>query len=422
MQVWHSNLISRYLLQTALNVAEASILLHLESAMLSLRWKSLLGLLPAAAALLTISISTCETTVIADDAKEPAKAEVDVDFTVPDGTAEEIFEFIDKLKEKQPKFGGQKERIDFAIKMQRAFITAGDKVLKQDVTEKLAVKAVQMKMGALTLLAINSIGDSAKEAMEAAVKHRADEREAVVKAIDPYWSPIRIANAGAAAEADRKKLVDEFLAAVSETKFSPQAMRDATQLGDVLANKGHTEEAGALYDSLVKLSKESDNPRFQENAARFEGIARRVRLPGKFMNLEGKVLGGGDLDWDSYRGKVVLVDFWATWCGPCIGELPNVKENYKKYHEKGFDVVGISLDRSRAPLDKFIEAQELPWAQMYDEAIQTNKGWNHPMAQYYGINAIPAAILVDKEGKVVTLQARGEELTRQLEKLLGKVE
>ncbi|MEI8380116.1 MAG: TlpA disulfide reductase family protein [Planctomycetota bacterium] len=391
--------------------------------MLSLRWKSVLGLVPAAAALLTLSINTCETAVVAaEDVKVPAKAEVDTDFAVPDGTADEIFKFIEKLGKQQPKFASQKERIDFAIKVQRAFITAGDKVLKQDVMEEVAVKAVQMKMSALTLLAMNSIGDSAKEAMEAALKHRADERAAVVKAIDPYWSPIRVANVGDSSEADRKKLVEEFVAAVSETKFSPQAMRDATQLGDVLANKGHSEEAGVLYDSLVKLSKDSENPKFQENATRFEGIARRVRLPGKFMNLEGKVLGGGELDWDSYRGKVVLVDFWATWCGPCIGELPNVKENYKKYHEKGFDVVGISLDRSRAPLDKFIEAQELPWAQMYDETIQANKGWNHPMAQFYGINSIPAAILVDKEGKVITLQARGEELTKQLEKLLGKVE
>ena len=390
--------------------------------MLSLRWKSLLGLLPTAAALLTFSLNIGFTPSMAEETKDAAKADDDTNFEVPDGTPEEIFKFIDNLKERQPKFASQKERIDFAIKVQRAFISAGDKVLKQDVTEKVAVQAVQMKMSALTLLAMNSIGDSAKEAMEAAVKHRADERAAVAKAIEPYWSPIRIANVGDAPEAERKKLAEEFIAAVTETKFSPMSMRDATQLGDVLANKGHAEEAGALYDSLVKLSKESDNPKFQENATRFEGIARRVRLPGNFMNLEGKVLGGGELDWDSYRGKVVLVDFWATWCGPCIAELPNVKENYKKYHDKGFDVVGISLDRSRAPLDKFIEAQELPWAQMYDETIQTNKGWNHPMAQFYGINAIPAAILVDKEGKVVTLKARGEELTKQLEKLLGKVE
>ena len=357
------------------------------------------------------------------DAKADSKSEdAGPDFSVPDGTPEEILKFVEKLKSNRPKFANRQEFVDHAIKTQRALITAGDKILNQETDEKVAVTAAQMKMSALTILAANQIGDGAKEAMAAAVKLRADKREEVAKVAEQFWTPIRIFNVATMAPADRKELANELIAAVSTSKFSKESVGAVSQLGDVLADTGNTEEAGGLYERLAKVAEDSGDPKFQPNAERFLAIARRMRLPGHFLSLEGKTLAGADFDWAPYRGKVVLVDFWATWCGPCIAELPNVKENYKKYHDKGFDVVAISLDRSREPLDKFIEKEELPWTQLYDEDVQKGKGWNNPMAQHYGINAIPAAILVDKDGKVVSMRARGEELSTLLEKLLGKAE
>ena len=374
-------------------------------------------------AVASCSSSVAPTSVRAQESTTDAKAgDADPDYDVPDGTPEEIQEFVEKLKAKRPKFANRQEQVNHAIKTQRAFIAAGDKILNQKSDEKVAVAAAQMKMAALTILAANQIGDSAKEAMAAAIKLKADEREPVAKVVEQFWTPIRIFNVSTLAPKDRKELAGELIAAVSTSKFSRESVASASQLGDILADSGNTEEAGELFEQLAKAASESDDPKFLPNAERFSAIARRLRLPGHFMTLEGKLLAGGDFDWSAYRGKVVLVDFWATWCGPCIGELPNVKENYKKYHDKGFDVVAISLDRSREPLDKFIEKEEIPWTQLYDEDVQKGKGWNHPMAQHYGINAIPAAILVDKDGKVVSMRARGEELSKQLEKLLGKAE
>lgn len=139
------------------------------------------------------------------------------------------------------------------------------------------------------------------------------------------------------------------------------------------------------------------------------------------MAIDGKSVDGKDFDWSAYRGKVVLVDFWATWCGPCLRELPNVKKQYELYHDRGFDVVGVSLDEDRAKLEEFLGKEQLPWTTLFsdDEAAT---GWDHPMANQYGVTAIPAVFLVDKDGKVVTMKARGEALGEELAKLLGPVE
>ncbi len=389
---------------------------------LSMSALALVGTATLFFAVASCSSSVAPSTVRAEDGAKATSEETDPDFIVPDGTPDEINEFVEKLKKKRPKFANRQEFIDYTVKAQRAIISAADKILKQETTEKIAANAAEMKLGALTMLASGSIEDYPQQAMEAVTKLKADERPAVVKVANKFWNDIRIFNAPTMTPEARKELVNELVNAVTESKFSRESLRAATGLGDILASQDKTEEAGQLYDRLALAASESSDARFQQNAERFESIARRMRLPGHFMELKGKVLAGGELDWASYRGKVVLVDFWATWCGPCIAELPNVKECYNKYHDKGFDVVGISLDQGRDVLEKFIEKEKLPWTQLFEDDVHKGEGWSHPMVRYYGINAIPAAILLDKEGKVVSMAARGEDLPKLVEKLLGKTE
>jgi len=114
-----------------------------------------------------------------------------------------------------------------------------------------------------------------------------------------------------------------------------------------------------------------------------------------------------------------LVDFWATWCQPCRAEVPNVLENYLKYHDKGFDVIGISLDDKRSDAEEYVKQTNIPWPSLFHESSDAT-GWQNPMAVKYGITGIPTAILVDQEGNVVSMQARGPQLGALLEKLLGK--
>lgn len=121
-----------------------------------------------------------------------------------------------------------------------------------------------------------------------------------------------------------------------------------------------------------------------------------------FPDFTATELNGKAASVGAFKGKVVLVDFWATWCGPCVAELPHVLKTYEKFHPKGFEVVGISLDRDKNKLTKFIAAKKIPWVQVLD-----NKG---ELAQRYSVQFIPLTVLVGKDGKILAIGARGEQL------------
>lgn len=377
---------------------------------------------PAAIAIgmvIFVSLPSCTSTVAPTvvRADESGNAETDPEFIVPEGTNAEILAFVEKLKKRQPQVKTQAEYQEFIAKSNRALVVAGDRILKQKPDDATAAKGARIKLTAVTILAANNVAGAGQQALELASEFKADKREGVAKIGEELWTPIRIINSISSTAAERKTLADELVAELDKSKFSEKAYGAITHFGKLLSENGKGEEAADLYDRLAVLARDSE-PKFQPNAEKFTAIARRLRLPGNVLTLEGKAL-AGKFDWSEYRGKVVLVDFWATWCGPCIGELPNVKANYEKYHDKGFEVVGISLDKSRVSLEVFIKSEEIPWTQLFDEEVQKGKGWNHPMAVYYGVNSVPLAILVDKEGKVVSMNARGEELSKVLEKLLG---
>jgi hypothetical protein len=98
--------------------------------------------------------------------------------------------------------------------------------------------------------------------------------------------------------------------------------------------------------------------------------------------------------------------------------MPNVKKAYAQYHQKGFDIIGISLDTNRGKVEKFVAFEEIPWAILFSDDKEST-GWNHPMATYYGISGIPTAILIGPDGKAISLNCRGTRLGEALERLLG---
>jgi thiol-disulfide isomerase/thioredoxin len=123
---------------------------------------------------------------------------------------------------------------------------------------------------------------------------------------------------------------------------------------------------------------------------------------------------GAPFDLTKWHGKVVLIDFWATWCGPCMHEVPNVVAAYNKYHDKGFEIIGVSLDQDKSALLRTTAQKGMTWPQYFD-----GKGWNNAVSSAFQIRSIPSMWLVTKKGIIASTDARGN-LESSIQKLLAE--
>lgn len=115
-----------------------------------------------------------------------------------------------------------------------------------------------------------------------------------------------------------------------------------------------------------------------------------------FPDFQESDLAGNPLSISKFKGKVVLIDFWATWCPPCVMQMPDIQKAYNKFHDQGLEVVGVSLDDEKGKLEQFLKARKIPWPQFFD-----GKHWQNKLAVKYGINQTPTTFLVDKDGKII---------------------
>jgi thiol-disulfide isomerase/thioredoxin len=160
------------------------------------------------------------------------------------------------------------------------------------------------------------------------------------------------------------------------------------------------ENLTAELEALVKDDDASADDKAAAEKA-LKTIKTMAELKSKPLNLKFTAVDGREVDLEKMRGKVVLIDFWATWCGPCVAELPNVLNAYKELHPKGFEIVGISLDSDKVQLEKFVKDQGMAWPQFFD-----GKGWKNEISSSYSINSIPTMWLVDQKGMVIDTAAR----------------
>ena len=222
-------------------------------------------------------------------------------------------------------------------------------------------------------------------------------------------------------EKDVADLVNRF-----KSVMRPNSIMDNFRLGSMLEIANQPEAALKVFEKLEnrypgRHSVLEELARIHQKLGNFDLAAAYQKKADPMLELVGQGvpdfsatdLDGKPISLQDYRGKVVLLDFWAVWCGPCLGEMPNVKRVYNTYKDQGFDIIGVSLDTDEARLRNYLKKNHIPWRQIF-----SGQKWNSPLAQKYHIRSIPAPWLIDQDGTLISREARGVKLEQLVVKAL----
>lgn len=196
----------------------------------------------------------------------------------------------------------------------------------------------------------------------------------------------------------------------------------ASQTADILERTENYDAAKQVIALISERFGSSEDEKIAADAKEaVDDAGKRLALIGQPLDVTGQTIDGQAFDAKTLEGKVVLIDFWATWCGPCLAEIPNIKKYYEQYKDKGFEVIGYNLDDKQQDVDQFFATQKLPWPTVVSGDAEM-KGFDSPLAKHCGVKSIPFLVLLNAEGKVIALHPRGEKLGEKLAELLGPVE
>jgi hypothetical protein len=324
---------------------------------------------------------------------------------LPEGTPEQLMQFVDKIKQANFQPSNRQEMMAYMKDVAAVSLQAADKILAQvKPADALHDKAAKLKLESLMML--GRLGD------EKAAAAMATYAASLVDSPSPTLAKearmlVLVSDAQKVLSqqdvAGGQDLVKRMAALLAADPNDVQTAGLAMQLAGAFEHMtGGDELAAAAYKAFGPALAKSSNEQIRGMGESFAGTLRRLSLPGNPMEIKGTLLSGKAFDQKSLAGKVVLVDF----------------EQYEKYHDKGFEVVGVSLDQDREALEKFVAEQKIPWPILFEKP--EGEGWQHPLATFYGITGIPTVVLIGRDGKVITLDARGEKLGDRLDELFKK--
>ncbi|MGL6225386.1 MAG: TlpA family protein disulfide reductase [Thermoguttaceae bacterium] len=212
-----------------------------------------------------------------------------------------------------------------------------------------------------------------------------------------------------------EKAIKEY-AGKNFTKEAEQTVKHLLQVAKDLAEKD-TKFAVTTYMDMAEIYAKS---KFEDDVTyskKLQGAARRLGLPGNPMPFVGVTPNGTKINSNDFKDKVVLVDFWASWCQPCLASIPVLKDLYKKYRGQGFEIVGVNVDNTPQDLQKYVDKEIIPWTQICDSSLSEKGG--KKISDYYGVTELPTLILIGKNGKVVATDFGLQELSKKLQQQLS---
>ena len=344
---------------------------------------------------------------------------------VPDG-AEKLVEYINKMRHSQPPKNtqGAAEKHAFLVRTHTQMLQAADKLLAADPSPGQRAVAFKAKYEAVMLLR-EPTGEEPpndQQLTELVKQLKSETDPEMVKLFKQGTFTLKL-SALARADQDTLKVWEEIKA---ELKANPpdraklaEVEEGARRIERFQTSQGNLELLSKVYLELLAIALDHPQPASADVVKRIALVAKRLTLVGKPIEIKGRTVGAKPFDWSTMSGKVVLVEFWAASVPLSVNEVPLIKQALEKYHDKGFEVVGISLDDDKKVLTQCIADQKINWVNLFGES-KGSRGLNHPMALYYGVNGSPTGILVNRNGLVVSIVARGQNLDRLLTQLMTK--
>lgn len=214
-----------------------------------------------------------------------------------------------------------------------------------------------------------------------------------------------------------EKLLNATDSLLAETNASPFAANITMQISEMSEMAAPADIAAKAHASFAKRFAESDADNVRQAAPVLAGVGRKLGLPGSKMEITGTTLEGEPFDLSQLEGKVVLVEFWASWCGECVKTFPALTKLYQKHHDAGFEVVGVNIDETKSLWTEYLDSNPLPW--MHVQNLGSGETNRHPNADRYGVNAIPFMVLIGRDGRVIETNVVVQELDTLVPKALA---